>query len=378
MIVGVDLMKGFIIAISTIILTTNTAYAVADSAKSACVMNMSTGEIVFEKNAYEQLPMASTTKIMTAFTALKNSEADENVKISINAQNQEGSSMYAKAGDCISMQDMLYGLMLNSGNDAAVAIAEHISGDIESFADLMNSEAAMLGADNTSFKNPNGLHNDGHFTTAADLALIARAAMQSEEFRNIVKTQSHTARSLVNPDKVYDLYNHNRLLKSYDGAIGVKTGYTENAGRCLVSAAERGGMEFVVVTLNDRNDWNTHKELLDKAFSEHEARVLVRKGETVKELVRDSGTYSLCAQEDFVFTSRTDKKENVEARMCLAKNLDGAINKGEKVGYIEFILNEEKIGTVSIVAGEDIADGTKVKIRKSFFSDIKRMWRLLI
>lgn len=371
-------MKFIVIAISTFILTTNTVYAVADSAKAACVMNMSTGEIVFEKNAHERLPMASTTKIMTALTALRNSETDEAVKISINAQNQEGSSMYARAGDSISMQDMLYGLMLNSGNDAAVAVAEHISGSADEFAKLMNSEARALGAKNTSFKNPNGLHDDEHFTTAADLALITRAAMQSEEFRRIVMTRSYTARSLVNPDKVYDLYNHNKLLKSYDGATGVKTGYTENAGRCLVSAAKRDGMEFIAVTLNDRNDWNTHKELLDEAFSQYEARVLVREGECIKELVRDCGTYKLCAQEDFVFASRKDKKENVQMQVHLAKNLEGAINKDEKVGYIEFILDGEKIGTVAIVAGEDIADGTEINRRRSFLGSFRRICRLLI
>jgi len=372
------MMKFIIITVTAFLITINTAYAMADSAKSACVMNLSTGELVYEKNAHEKLPMASTTKIMTALTALKYSRMDEVVKISANAQNQEGSSMYVAAGDCISMCDMLYGLMLNSGNDAAVAIAEHISGSEENFADLMNSEAKELGVKNTSFKNPNGLSVEGHFTTASDLAKITCAAMQYEEFREIVKTQSYKAKSLLHSDKIYDLYNHNKLLKGYDGAIGVKTGYTQNAGRCLVSAAERNGMEFVAVTLNDRNDWNTHKELLDDAFSSHEARVLVRKGDVVKKLEKGNKSYGLCADRDLTMAQRKDCVQDVEMRVHIASDLDVAINKGERVGYIDFFAEDEKIGTVLIVAAENIPKTAEMKICDSFKWSLRRIWRRLI
>ncbi len=366
------------IAISTLMISSADVYAIADSARAACVINAATSEIVFEKNADERLPMASTTKIMTAYTALKSSTADEAVKISINAQNQEGSSMYAKAGDSVAMLDMLYGLMLNSGNDAAVAIAEHVSGDIESFAQLMNKNAAEMGAMNTSFRNPNGLHDESHFTTAADLALITCKAMEHAEFRGIVKTQSYSASSLIDPQKKYELYNHNKLLKSYDGAVGVKTGYTKAAGRCLVSAAERDGMMFIAVTLNDPDDWNTHKELLDSAFASHYPVTAVKRGECIKKLVRGGKTYTLSAQESVTVPVKENAATQIGIEVHMASNLDGAINKGERVGCIDVFVDGIKTDTVAVTADNDIADTTGHTLHDSFYMSWRNIWRMLL
>ena len=210
-------------------------YALDISAKSACVISADTGEIIYAENEKEKLSMASTTKIMTALLAIESGRLDETVTVSANAQAQEGSSIYLRTGERIILKDLVYGLMLNSGNDAAVAIAEHMSGSEDKFAELMTKRAKELGAVNTSFKNPNGLDEQGHYTTAYDLALIAAYAMKNEEFKKTVSTKSATA-TLEDGEILY-FSNHNKLLKMYDGAVGVKTGFTKASGRCLVSAA---------------------------------------------------------------------------------------------------------------------------------------------
>lgn len=358
------------------------AEAAAETAQSACVINAATGDIVFEKNAEERLPMASTTKIMTAYVALKNSTPKDIVNVSMNAQQQEGSAMYISAGEQFYMEDMLYGLMLNSGNDAAVAIAEHISGDVGSFVDLMNQAAWEIGADNTMFCNPNGLPNPAHRTTAKDLANITREAMQIPEFRRIVSTASRTvwqapratgAGMEVMP-KAYELYNHNKLLNMYDGAVGVKTGYTETAGRCLVSAAEREGMVFIAVTLNDNDDWNTHAQLLDQAFAQHHPARLASKGEVIKEFVLDGKKYTFSAAEDCVIPLRDNAKSHINAGIHISSNLPAPVNKGEKVGYVEYKCGGELFASVDIVSDEDITSVGKYRLKNSFYEIWKNVW----
>ena len=358
------------------------AEAAAETAQSACVINAATGDIVFEKNAEERLPMASTTKIMTAYVALKNSTPKDIVNVSMNAQQQEGSAMYISAGEQFYMEDVLYGLMLNSGNDAAVAIAEHISGDVGSFVDLMNKAAWEIGADNTMFCNPNGLPNPAHRTTAKDLANITRKAMQIPEFRRIVSTASRTvwqaprtteAGTEVLP-KAYELYNHNKLLNMYDGAVGVKTGYTETAGRCLVSAAERDGMVFIAVTLNDNDDWNTHAQLLDQAFAQHHPARLASKGEVIKEFVLDGKKYTFSAAEDCVIPLRDNAKNHINADIHISSNLPAPVNKGEKVGYVEYKCGGELFASVDIVSDEDITSVGKYRLKNSFYEIWKNVW----
>ena len=215
------------------------------SAKAACVLELETGRVLFEQNARARLPMASTTKVMTALLAIENGDLSAPVTCSANAFGVPGTSIYLAEGETLTLEQMLYGLMLASGNDAAVAIAEHIGGSVPQFVQRMNARAAELGAANTHFANPNGLPDDTHVTTAYDLALIARAAMGNDTFRKIVSTQraeipwagGHTTVSS----------KQNRLLESYPGATGVKTGFTSRAGRCLVFGASRDGMELVGV-----------------------------------------------------------------------------------------------------------------------------------
>lgn len=223
----------------------------AVSARAAVVIDADTGKTLFEQNADSRLPMASTTKIMTALVALGEGDLDRVYTVKPEYAAVEGSSMYLKAGETLSLQDTLYGLMLASGNDAAVAIAGECGG-MTAFVGKMNAKAAELGLTDTHFDNPNGLPSDTHYTTAHELAKITAAALKDPVFRQIVSTKSCTVSG-------HALSNHNRLLSMYDGAIGVKTGFTRAAGRCLVSAAERSGRTIIAVTLNDPNDWNDHR-----------------------------------------------------------------------------------------------------------------------
>ncbi len=354
-------------------------FAAADGTDSACVIEALTGDVVFEKNAYEKKPMASTTKIMTATVALENSNMNEIVNISANAANQEGSSAYIKAGQTMYMQDLLYGLMLNSGNDAAVAIAEHIAGSSEAFADMMNKKAREIGARDTSFENPSGLDGEAHYTTAYDLALIARYAMKNPDFAKIVSTKEILKYPIGSQEELWFI-NHNKLLKTYDGCIGVKTGYTKTAGRCLVSAAERDGTTFIAVTLNDGNDWADHAQMLDSAFAEYGSREIVGKGETVKKLSLHGEDYSFVTADSFTMPFREGRMKKVNVTAHMADDLAAPINAGEKVGYMEITYGGETIGSVDIISEEDIYvddNSGNYKFKNSFFNVFIRVLKLL-
>ena len=237
------------------------------SAQSAIVTDMN-GTVIYEKNARSKMPMASTTKIMTALCVIENINIAMPVIIDKRSCGVEGSSVYLKEGEMMTALELLYAMMLNSGNDAATALAIAVCGSVEDFAVLMTSVARNIGAMNTNFTNPSGLYEDDHYTTAYDLALISSYAMKNKIFAQIVSTKNLNISGAVAGEVRY-LSNHNKLLRTYEGCIGVKTGYTKKCGRCLVSAASRNNKSFVCVTLNAPNDWNDHKNLLDLAFSEY-------------------------------------------------------------------------------------------------------------
>lgn len=259
------------------------------SAQSAVLIDARYGQVLTEKNANARLPMASTTKIMTALTALSVAAPETVIKVAPEAVGVEGSSVYLTAGEELTLSDLLCALLLQSANDAAAAIAIGLGGSIEGFADLMNAEAAKLGLTDTHFVNPHGLDDDEHYTTAHELATVTRAALEIPLFRRLVGTvkatipqgDDATARLLV---------NHNRLLRTYEGAIGVKTGYTKRSGRCLVSAAERDGVTLIAVTLNDPDDWRDHEALLDYGFSRYRSVTLCRAGDATDALPVTGGT----------------------------------------------------------------------------------------
>ncbi len=258
-------MKRFAAFLIFSLLLTQNASAVDLSARAAVLIDGKSGKVLFEKNKDERLPMASTTKIMTGLLACESKKMKKTVTVSPVASGTEGSSLWLEPGEKQTLENLTYGLMLRSGNDAAVAIAEYLGGSIDAFALLMNERAKKIGVKNTGFKNPNGLDAEGHFTSAYDLALISREAMKNKTFRKIVSTKNKTI-PWESSEWDRSLTNHNKMLWRYEGCNGIKTGFTKKSGRCLVTSAKRGKTELICVTLNAPDDWNDHTKMLDYGF----------------------------------------------------------------------------------------------------------------
>lgn len=254
--------------------------APAVQAESAILMDVDSKRVLYEKNADEPKPIASITKIMTAILAIEYGRLDDVVVVSPKASGMEGSSIYLRPGERVTLETLLYGLMLRSGNDAAVAIAEHLAGSEENFVRLMNIKAWELGMKNTRFANSHGLDEEGHYSTARDMALLSAYALKNPIFQEIVNTRTKRV-SWPGERWSRSWVNKNKMLQFYDGADGVKTGYTRKAGRTLVSSATRHGQQLVVVTLNDPDDWRDHMRLLDYGFAQYPARLLLKEGQPV-------------------------------------------------------------------------------------------------
>ena len=266
-------MKRFFLVVSSVVLmalcvphiTADAANVPDISAKAAVVISADTGEIVYAENADAKLPMASTTKIMTTLLCIESGGLDEEFVVDSDAIRAEGSSMGLQEGDIVTKYALCCGMLLPSGNDAANAAAVRIAGSIDAFADMMNERAQELGMSHTYFVTPSGLEGEGHGSSAYDMALLAREALKNDTFRSICSCTDKRV-CFGNPPYNRYLKNTNKLLTMYDGVYGVKTGFTDEAGRCLVSACERNGLDLICVTLNDRNDWNDHMALYDYAF----------------------------------------------------------------------------------------------------------------
>lgn len=259
------------------------------SARSAVLMDADSRLFLYEKDADARLGMASTTKIMTALTARRLTRLDNTVIIPKEAVGIEGSSVYLCEGERLTVEQLLYAVILASANDASVALAIYCSGSVERFADEMNAYAAELGLKNTHFSNPHGLDDDAHYTTARELALVASEALRDDCLARIFATKKATIPFCDDPDGRL-LVNHNKLLSTYEGAIGVKTGYTKSTGRCLVSAAKQDGMTLIAVTLDAPDDWSDHSRMLDFGFSGFERRILAEAGEYIYRLSVTGGT----------------------------------------------------------------------------------------
>ena len=253
------------------------------SAKSAILIDACDGTALFEKNADEPLPMASTTKIMTALVVLEHADVTQTVSVPAKAVGTEGTSAYLYQGEKITVRDLLFALLLQSANDAACALALYTSGNLEDFAALMNQKARSLGMVNTAFKNPHGLPAEGHYSTARDMAILMKAALQNPDFLAISGAANHTTKSLEG-GTVHYFRNHNRLLSDYDKCIAGKTGYTKSAGRCLVTAAEENTARLICVTLSAPDDWNDHKALYEAHFPQYTTLVLYETGELFYDL----------------------------------------------------------------------------------------------
>ncbi len=250
------------------------------SAHSAILIDADSGEVLLQKNADERMGMASTTKIMTALTVLSLLDTSEVLTVPAEAVGTEGSSVYLCAGERLTVSELLYALLLSSANDAAVALAVCASGSVAKFADEMNSLADALGLSDTHFTNPHGLYDEDHYTTALDLAKISQKALENQALREIFATHKKSIPHCGEQGKRL-LVNHNKMLNMYDGAIGVKTGFTKKTGRCLVSAAERDGLTLIAVTLNAPDDWHDHTAMLDYGFENYVRATFASIGEYV-------------------------------------------------------------------------------------------------
>lgn len=313
------------------------------SASSAIVVEAESGTVLFEKDADARMRIASTTKIMTALVALEHCSLDERVQIPAVCETVEGSSMYLKAGEIYTMRELLYGLMLESGNDAAVAVALHVSGSTEAFAELMNRRAASLGCTGTHFENPNGLDAPEHYSTARDMARIAAEAMKNQLFEEIVSTKT-----ISFGGKTY--VNHNRLLWTCPGAIGLKTGYTMASGRTLVSCAERDGMRLICVTLRDPDDWDDHRALYDEAFSEWKMAASPGAGVTAAELPVVSGTAKTVAVAPASSARLLVRRgADVRTELRLPDFVYAEVTKGEKAGSLSVLADGKEIFSADLV-----------------------------
>lgn len=339
------------------------------SAESAVLIEASNGAIIYSKNADVRMPMASTTKIMTALVAIESGNIEREVTVSAEAVGVEGSSVYLYVGEKLKLSDLIYALMLESANDAAAAIAVELGGSIEGFADMMNDKAKQIGLEGTHFTNPHGLHSEEHYTTARDLALLTVYALENPDFLSIVSTYKKVI-PLKGGEGARVLINHNKLLKQYEGCIGVKTGFTKKSGRCLVSAAERDGIRLIAVTLNAPDDWNDHKHMLDYGFSEYECVKLVSRGELTLKLPVVNGVFDFVIAENCRDLYVTLKKElhDIECRFELKRFYYAPVIKNQTMGKAIFYNHGEYIGSVDIITIYGV--GTANAASKSLYDKI--------
>ncbi len=322
------------------------------SARACVVIESESGRVLYQKNAANRLPMASTTKIMTALVALEQGNREDIVKISSSAAGTEGSSMYLESGETMTLEELLYGLMLASGNDAAVAIAEHFGG-MDAFVALMNEKAEQIGAKNSHFSNPNGLPDESHYSTAADMAKITAYALKNPDFARIVATKSYR---IAGEGKAYprSLTNHNKLLSMYDSCIGVKTGFTKAAGRCLVSAAKRNGMTLICVTLNAPSDWSDHTNLYNHLFDTYQMQEFLYT-ETILGEIPVSGsdilTLPFGALESFSYP--LCEGETLTTHFTLQESVTAPVQAGMHCGQLEINLGTTTVKTLPLVVKGD-------------------------
>ena len=322
--------------------------AKAISAQKAILMDAATGRVLYEKNADERSLIASTTKIMTALVVCEQCNVLDRMRIPKEAVGIEGSSMYLREGEVLTIQELLYGLLLHSGNDAAVALAIYCGGTVEGFAELMNDKAHQLGMKDTHFENPNGLDAPGHYSTARDLAILASHAMENPIFAQTVSAKTITVGQRY-------LRNHNKLLWLLEGADGVKTGYTRAAGRILVSSAVRSGRRLVAVTINAPDDWNDHTVLLNRGFSDFEIQRLVSSGDLIgfAEIAGgETGNVQLLAGDNF------DYARSAQDQVTLVFPGTGFVYapvvQGAEAGFVHVCIDGKSVGKVPVIYGETV------------------------
>ena len=334
----------------------------AVSAQKAILVDAVSGRVIYEKDADERSLIASTTKIMTALIVCEQCNVLDRMRIPKEAVGIEGSSMYLQEGEILTLQELLYGLMLSSGNDAAVALAIYCGGTVEGFAELMNDKARLLGMTDTHFENPNGLDSPDHYSTARDLAILAAYAMENPIFYKTVSAKNVTVGQRY-------LRNHNKLLWQVEGADGVKTGYTKAAGRILVSSATRNGRRLICVTLNAPDDWRDHACLLEKGFSAYEMRQVVKKGDVVATLDvagSDAQRVRILAAEDFSYALTPE--ESPRLMLSGPGFVYAPVAEGEDAGFAYVLIAGNAVAKIPVVYGQTVEQKKEEK---------KHLWQIL-
>lgn len=336
----------------------------AVSAQAYILMDAESGRVLLAHNETQEKSIASTTKIMTALVALEHSEPSDQVTVK-REYLREGSSMYLAEGEVVTMEELLYGLLLPSGNDAAECIAGACGGR-DAFVAQMNEKAAQLGMTHTSFANPSGLDEDGHYSCALDMAHLAACAMKNPTFARIAATKTATAGTRT-------MGNHNKLLGSFDGCIGLKTGYTGDAGRTLVTCAERDGLRLVAVTLHDSSDWTDHAALYEYGFSVYHSEPAVRRGaDCAVTAVRGGVETSARALASESFSYPLAEGETLTTRLALPESVQAPVQKGQKLGELIILLNENEVGRIDLVSDRTVQAAS---VKKAGLAE--KLWRLL-
>ena len=362
-------MKGVILLFLTFFSVITFCSAVDVSAKSAILYEPETETVLFQKNIDIEREIASTTKIMTAVVVLENAELWETVTVPKCCTEIEGTSLYLREGEELTIEELLYGLMLKSGNDAAVALADFVGfGDVSAFVDMMNQKATEIGMADTHFKNPSGLPDENHISTARDMAKLAAYAMENPEFLKIVSTKEKniTGRALK---------NHNKLLWMYDSANGIKTGFTKVAGRCLVTGAKRDNMQLVAVTLSAPDDWNDHMAMFDYGFENFTLySELMNEGEVTSLPVvggAENFTDVLMAEDTRLLIKKSDG--DLERKIILPRFLYAPVLKGQEVGKIIYKTNGKIIKTTPLICGDSVGYYEKENLFERFFKFLKKV-----
>lgn len=326
------------------------------NAKGVVLMEMTSKRVLYQKNAHVKLPMASTTKIMTALVAIENGNLTDVITVPPEASGVEGSSIWLSAGEKHTLEDLLYGLMLSSGNDAAVTIAIHIGGSVEGFAEMMNAKAKEIGAEDTNFVTPHGLHDKNHYTTAYDLGLISAVAMENAEFSKIVNTRNKT---IPWEGSTWDrsLRNKNKIIWQYDGGNGIKTGYTSNAGRCLVSAANREDMQLIGVVLNCPDMFEDSKKMLSYGFDAYDMTTIFDHNQSFGRIPVEGAIVpdvEFVADASVTMPLTNKEKETVQTEVNLKESLVAPVTAGEEIGEVNIFVGGSLVATAKLKATQDV------------------------
>lgn len=388
--------KQFIFLLILAVMFTNLSFSYADKdlelkAESAILIDSENGDILYDKNSNKQMFPASTTKILTAIIAIENIDLEKKITIDEEVANSaDGTHIALEPGEILSMNDLLHALLVQSANDSAMAIAKAVSGTVEEFSKLMNTEAVRMGAKNSSFKNPNGLPDENHLSTAYDLAMISKYAMQNEVFREIVKKPTYTIEPTNKKSEARQLKNSNKMLYSenqievdgisvpikYEGIAGIKTGYTKVAGQCLVAGAKKSDGDFISVVLKSEGTdiyTDTHK-LLNYA-TKNTRIVLAKRNEFIDNIDISGGSPSALTalfKTDFALTETGVDLNKIKREFIVDSNLKLPIKKGQVVGKVNFKNKDELLGSVDIVSGTQVAISTKSF--SSLFDNILSKW----